>query len=228
MAEENTNKQPISTNIILKAGQPIRWHDKDEEVARLVQMLRELPEEYQDMIARILSGAVEEWQQSKSYDQSRSVSLGVDKHLALWKSKSKRRWYDKHPSMHRAMNHLLVLDDDQRRYMAEKLNPALSAVQKYMDICLEHQRPSINLELSQIIRLSMEQGEDVSFDYIQSIAKLSSAPPMKKPYHVHQSQGELRVSSMMNHPAKWAPVHSGMTGRRSIHRKDTSLKMLNR
>ncbi|MDX2085986.1 MAG: hypothetical protein SFZ03_11425 [Candidatus Melainabacteria bacterium] len=152
-----------------EAQRPPRWYDEDPAVSQLVRSLRTLPPDCQQVFALLLSGTSDVWHQERLQDHLRVLSVGVDRHLSLWKSKSKRRWYDRDPLMHRAMNHLLLLEPYQRKTLAERLNPAVEAVVGYVSQCQVWHRPVLPMEIGHLIRLSLNGGTDNTHQYLEHL-----------------------------------------------------------
>jgi len=82
-----------------------RFYDQEPSVSQAVELLLVLPQEMQSIIADGISLIAE--QEFRANELMKELkSLGTEKVLAVYKSKQKKRAYDKNHAVHRAINYL--------------------------------------------------------------------------------------------------------------------------
>ncbi|MDX2083768.1 MAG: hypothetical protein SFZ03_00055 [Candidatus Melainabacteria bacterium] len=148
-----------------------RWYDEDPEVSQAVVTLRDLPEGEQELFARILITLFESWRRQDRLD-GRAAMLGVDKHLGLHKSKTRKRWYDQNDWVHRAFNSLYQLDNTRRRLLCQKLHAAIRSLNLYKASCLQQERETQPGEIMNVVQTAIQQGENATRFYLGTLGLL--------------------------------------------------------
>ena len=111
-----------------------RFYDQDPLVSQAVSLLLMLPGEIQTMAADCLSRIAEAEYRADELVRD-AKTLGSDKILALYKSKQKKREYDKNPSIHRALNYLMLLTEQNRQLISYRIVGLISHLQAYLKSC---------------------------------------------------------------------------------------------
>lgn len=113
-----------------------RWYDQQATVSRSVTLIESFPTEFQVILGEsILSLAESHCNVQDVMAELRS--LGPEKVLSLFKSKSKRRSYDNQQELHQAMNYLFVLPDESRIFIASHIITLGNYFNEYFKICKE-------------------------------------------------------------------------------------------
>jgi hypothetical protein len=111
-----------------------RFYDQDPSVSQAIELLLIFPEEMQAVIADGLSTIAEqEFRANEMINDFKS--MGSDKVLALYKSKQKKRKYDKNPTVHRAMNYMMILSPENRVIISKKILEMITFLQGYLITC---------------------------------------------------------------------------------------------
>lgn len=134
-----------------------RFYDLDVNVAQAVQLLMLFPDEIQSIIADGLSYIAE--REFKANEILKELkSLGRDKVLAIYNSQKKRRDYDKNPSVHRAMNYLMILSDENRRFIAQQIIGLMGYLQNYLKACRKYESSASLDTMESITGVYLELG----------------------------------------------------------------------
>lgn len=118
-----------------------RWYEKQQTVSQSVKLLETFPAEYQDILGETVIGLAEKHCQVHELLENLR-QLGPDKVLSLFKAKSKRRGNDQNETVHKALNCLYVLSDDQRLFIATKVIKVVGHFFEYFSICRETSQPA--------------------------------------------------------------------------------------
>lgn len=111
-----------------------RFYDRDQSVCAAVNLTRQLPQDFQGLIAGgINTVAIRDHQADER--MSHLKSLGAEKILPLYKSKNKRRDYDSVPEFHTAMNYLRILEENERRKVADTVLELVEFANHYLEKC---------------------------------------------------------------------------------------------
>jgi hypothetical protein len=135
-----------------------------------VELLETFPGEIQAVIAEgIIRLAERECQANEALSNLRS--LGPDKVLGIFKSKNRRRGYDKNNPMHQAMNYLFILSDQNRVFIANQVIELVNFIYEYLKICRMYQVSARLEEVSELIRLYLEAGTVEAHQMLEDIRK---------------------------------------------------------
>ncbi|MGE0200576.1 MAG: hypothetical protein AB7P76_06375 [Candidatus Melainabacteria bacterium] len=116
-----------------------RWYDRKPNVSGLVRMVGVSPPEVHGTMGRSMSAIVK--RDCKALVVNGSVrSLGSNRVLALYKSKSRQRTLDHNNDLFRAMNELLILPADQQDHIVVCSLELIDNIFKYLQICQEEQK----------------------------------------------------------------------------------------
>lgn len=134
-----------------------RWYDRQPKLSRAFKLIIILPDEVRSIISESLMLIANKEFESKERDTS-FKTVGSEKILGLHKSKNKRREYDQNEQLHKAMNYLYVLSDDNQDFMAEHILKMVEFIQKYFATCHEFKvKPSLE-EVAVVTNTYVEKG----------------------------------------------------------------------
>jgi hypothetical protein len=111
-----------------------RWYDKDETVAKSVNLLKDFPEEFQSILGETLIELADKHANAKEL-MANLRALGPDKVLAIFKAKSRQRFYDANEQVHEAMNHMYIVPDEDRVAIAKQAVEVTEHFNEYFEIC---------------------------------------------------------------------------------------------
>ena len=122
-----------------------RWYDQQATVSKSISLIETFPQEFQVILGESILSLAEDRCQVKEL-MAELKSLGPEKVLSLFKSKSKRRSYDSQQELHQAMNYMYVLPDESRIYIATHVIEMANYLYEYFKICKEGGvQPSANI-----------------------------------------------------------------------------------
>jgi hypothetical protein len=122
-----------------------RWYDRQQTISRSVTLLESFPAEFQIILGESIIDIAEN-QCRVNEVMAELRSLGPEKVLSIFKSKSKQRNLDAHQEVHQAMNYLYILSDGDRIYIANHIIALVSYFFEYFKICkTEGVQPSANI-----------------------------------------------------------------------------------
>ncbi len=147
-----------------------RWYEQHKTVLKSVELLETFPEEIQVVIAEgIIRLAERECQANEALSNLRS--LGPDKVLGIFKSKNRRRTYDKTNPVHQAMNYLFILSEQNRVFIANQVIELVNLIYEYLKICQMYQVSAQLEEVSEMVRLYMEGGTVEAYQMLEASRK---------------------------------------------------------
>lgn len=113
-----------------------RWYDRQQTVSKSVKLLESFPVDYQEVLGdTIIKLASKHCNAEELLANLRA--LGPEKVLNIFKAKSKNRGYDKNETVHKAMNYLYVLPDENRVFIATQIIEVVGHLFEYFSICRE-------------------------------------------------------------------------------------------
>src|SRR5687768_3105757 len=112
-----------------------RWYERQPRLAQAVHLLTILPDEIRSILGEAMLVLANKEFEATKYETGRS--LGGDKVLGLYKSKNKRREYDQNETLHKAMNYLYILSEENQDFMADHVLNLLEYIQTYFASCQE-------------------------------------------------------------------------------------------
>jgi hypothetical protein len=112
----------------------LRFYEEDPSVKFSIEFLFTFPQSVQTIIARGFGQiAVRDYKAQQVLNNTKS--LGKEKILALYALRQKRRTYDQNPTVHQAMGYMMVLPDDCRRGLAQRLSELSGFIYEYIKDC---------------------------------------------------------------------------------------------
>lgn len=157
-----------------------RFYDRDKSVCAAVNLTRQLPQDFQGLIADgINTVAVRDHQADEKL--SHLKSLGAERILPLYKSKNKRRDYDTVPEFHTAMNYLRILEEDERRKVTDTIIDLAEFAHHYLETCRYTACIPDQKKIEQVRDTYLEMETAQAMQYLQAIRQevLSTLIPVK-------------------------------------------------
>lgn len=106
-----------------------RWYDRNPELSQGVRMLEKCTPFQQRLVANHIIGSMQLHQVAQRSEHGLK-KLGTEKITGLMKAKGKRRWYDQDPVVHKAFNHLYLMDETMRHEFGVKIIVAVQALEE--------------------------------------------------------------------------------------------------
>lgn len=125
-----------------------RWYDKYPQTQKAVELFEKLPSQYQRVIARNIAQFCEDNNLLGAREGLKS--LGHTKVMGLIQSKAKRRWYDQDPLLHKAVNSILMMNDEDRQAASYRMVVTMESFDAYMEWCQQNERLIDQDELEQM------------------------------------------------------------------------------
>ncbi len=182
----------------LKKGN--RWYDDDADIYTSMELLSELPASIRKIVAQGVIEFVVENTLLGTSDELKS--FGHRRVLALIQSKAKRRWYDKDPVLHKAINNILMMADEDRKESAFRLIISLESVEAYKEYCLENDRIYEAEEAEIIVSDIFNRDYDELMDTIKQAGPKRYSPFLKRfipetSSHVIDQASGMKLSASM-------------------------------
>ena len=145
-----------------------RFYDQDVNVSNAVEMFLLFPETLQEIIAEGLAQIAEiEYQANEALKDIRS--LGTERVLALYKSKQKKRKYDQNPTVHKAMNYLMVISPENRHFLANRIIELMGYIQDYLKTCQMYTTSPEADKVQVLTDLYVQLGSDECRKFLTSV-----------------------------------------------------------
>jgi len=134
-----------------------RWYDRQPKLSQAFKLIILLPDEVRSIISESLMLIAN--REFESQEQERSFrTVGSEKVMGLHKSKNKRREYDQNELLHKAMNYLYVLSDDNQDFMADHVLKMVEFIQKYFATCREFKSEPTLEDVATVTNTYVEKG----------------------------------------------------------------------
>lgn len=134
-----------------------RWYDRQPKLSQAFKLIILLPDEIRSIISEsLMLIANREFDANERENSFRT--LGSDKILGVHKSKNRRREYDQNELLHKAMNYLYVLSDDNQDFMADHILKMVAYIQKYFATCQEFKAEPTLEAVAQVTHTYVEKG----------------------------------------------------------------------
>lgn len=117
-----------------KPSRKLRWYEQQPVVSKSVSLLESFPPEFQVSLGETIIELAEKHCSAKDL-MNNLRSLGPEKVLSIFKSKSKQRKTDQVQEVHQAMNYMLILPDKDRLYIAEQIIEVVGQLFEYFKFC---------------------------------------------------------------------------------------------
>ncbi len=174
-----------------------RWYDKNPATSKALSFMFELPDGMMvivcDGIIHLVERDLKEKEDLRSYR-----SLGSEKVLALYKSKQRNRNYDKNPTVHKMVNYLYQLTDENRQFMAHHLLTLIRLVQTYLEACQKNDYPSQLDDVREVVSTYVFKNSTEAESMLESIiARLTL--PQNSGESLEEVAKDLRLTDTNNH-----------------------------
>lgn len=103
-----------------------RWYDKDDNVVRMLEIVKGLSDEEQEGLTFNVLQFVKLIREKNGRHTENPVSVGKNKILGLYKSSQKRRWYDNNLRISNILNALSTLPSEDCENIAKGILVTLS------------------------------------------------------------------------------------------------------
>lgn len=134
-----------------------RWYDRHKTVSKSVKLLETFPLEIQAIIADgIVMLAERECQAHELLANLRS--LGPEKVLGIYKSKNRRRSYDRNSTVHEAMNYLYILSEENRLFIANQVIELVNFIYDYLKSCRQYKLDARTDDVAELTKTYIESG----------------------------------------------------------------------
>jgi hypothetical protein len=145
-----------------------RFYDQDTNVSQAVELLLVLPQDMQSIIADGISLIAEqEFRANELMNELKS--LGTEKVLAVYKSKQKKRAYDKNQAVHRAINYLMVLSENNRLWISKRIVGLMAYLQDYLKTCRLYSVQPTQQSVDQLTTVYVKFGPDEVKSYLKAV-----------------------------------------------------------
>lgn len=151
-----------------------RWYDAYSDIQQSVTLLETFPETILEIIARgVVSIAEDEFYAEELMKSVRT--LGWDKVSALYKSKQKRRSYDRSPGLHKSMNYLFLMSDDNRKQMGAKMVELVHYVYDYLKVCQQYEHAASKEDIGNLVDTYVADGSLEARRFLKNLSELFKA-----------------------------------------------------
>lgn len=148
-----------------------RWYDRQPRLAQAVRFLSLFPDEIKSIISDgVVLIANREFQVAEQMKSFRT--LGTEKVMGLHKSKNKRREYDQNETLHKAMNYLYILSDQNQDFMANHILELVKYIQQYLGTCRAFQQDPTAEDVTAITRAYVEKGSAEVEAFLNQVRQL--------------------------------------------------------
>ncbi|MBX2861335.1 MAG: hypothetical protein KTR14_08870 [Vampirovibrio sp.] len=173
-----------------------RFYDRNPDLSSAVETLMCFPPEFQSVLAEgIALVAEKECKANELLQQFKS--LGTQKVLALYKSKNKARSYDDNPNVHKVMNYLMVLSEENRQFMAKNILGLFSHVQEYLQTCKTYEQESSLEGVQNVSNTYANQGDKATRQLLSGM-KQDFIQKLEQRETISGGGGDMKVTGEWN------------------------------
>ncbi len=158
-----------------------RWYEQDSKIAVSVQLIMKFPVELQQVIFEGVDLLVKrELKNTELANQYKT--LGQEKVLAVFKSKQRKRYYDHVPEIHKAMNQIMVLPEDDQAFIAGHIIDLVKMIKEYFEAQLDSQQSSVTTknDVKQLTDTYVKEGDDKARQYLEVLKQKFMASVEKR------------------------------------------------
>ncbi len=127
-----------------------RWYDTIPELSKSIKILERMPQNLKDAVCLPISNMTSLKELAVEHD-SNLKRLGSHKVMGLLKSKTKRRWYDQTPIVHKAFSFLYIMTQEQRYQVAIRMIVCIQALETYLNYCKDNRLLVVESEFDKIV-----------------------------------------------------------------------------
>ncbi len=127
-----------------------RWYDTIPELSKSIKILERMPQNLKDAVCRPIANMTSLKELAAESDTNLK-RLGSHKVMGLLKSKSKRRWYDQTPIVHKAFCFLYIMSQEQRYQVAIRMIACIHSLENYLSYCKDNHLLVVESEFDKIV-----------------------------------------------------------------------------
>jgi hypothetical protein len=118
--------------------------------------------------------------------------LGTEKVLAIYKSKQKKRIYDKNAAVHKAINYLMVLSENNRLWISKRIVGLMAYLQDYLKTCRLYSAPPTQQSVDALTNVYVKFGPEEVKSYLKAVeAEFINQGRQKNPTAVQGAMVEV-------------------------------------
>lgn len=176
-----------------------RWYDKRPQVKQSVEVLTTFPDEILTIIAEGINVIVE--REYKASELLKSFkSLGTEKILGLYKSKNKMRKMDQNPTLHKTINYMFVISEENQVAVAKQVLELVTVIHDYLKTCKETSQPATMNHVSKLRNSYVDKGlvdakkllKSIREEFIKTIENTTEYVP--RPTQITDSSGGMKIN----------------------------------
>ncbi len=178
-----------------------RWYDVDPKLSNVVHAMEFLNPDTQIYFAEKLlelTRALMMAQGGETYLEA----LDDRKKEGLSKSQAKKRWYDRHETLHQAFNNLYALSAIDRREIAMKLAMPIRIVEGYEKHCARQDNVAEASVIEEILRSSFVEGNQRAQKLYSIYLMDFSGQPGQPPSSTNQAAKSQAPTGLWSHLLK--------------------------
>ena len=149
---------------------PKRWYERQPKLSQAVRLMFLFPVEIKAVICDgIMVIANREFDASERMNGFKT--LGVEKTMAIHKSKNKRREYDQHEVLHKAMNYLYILSEENQDAMSDHILQLVNYIHQYLSTCQAFKADPTLEDVAEITNTYVQRGNAEVERFINNLRK---------------------------------------------------------
>lgn len=152
-----------------------RWYDQNPAAKKMMSIIEEFPPHLQTLSGELLLAVLDPYWDSMRYS-STGKELGAQGQLNFIKSQQKRRWYDQHVNLRKAINRLASLPDSARNPMVERMGLGFELMDEYFHMCINERIPVQLEELKTLYTLATTKTPEEAKTHLQYLLPLPPEP----------------------------------------------------
>lgn len=149
---------------------PKRWYDRQPKLAQAVRLMFLFPVEIKSLICEgLVLIANREFDVNETNNSFRTV--GVEKVLGMHKSKNRRREYDQNEVLHKAMNYLYILSEENQDLMADHILELVNYIHEYLSACQAFKKEPTIEDVARITQTYVEKGSQEVARFLEELRR---------------------------------------------------------
>jgi predicted hydrocarbon binding protein len=157
-----------------------RWYDKNPKLSRYINLLLDYPDDFQVTLSEGIAFFIEKEYKDRGY-LTDLKSLGKEKVMALYKSKGRKRKYDKNPTVHKAMTYLFILPHEEQEYVMDTFANLFEFVESYLVQCRNRNETPTLSHLRELTKIYITVDQEAAGKYLDVIAEGTVKPEISPP-----------------------------------------------
>jgi hypothetical protein len=145
-----------------------RFYDGEPTTSQVVNLMLKFPDELQTVLGNSMSEiAARDFNADEILNDLKS--LGTEKVLSMYKSKQKKRDYDRNAAFHQAMNYMMVMSSQNRQAISGKVLVLMGHMQEYLQVCKERNASPSAQVMADIADVYIKEGSDQAKGFISEL-----------------------------------------------------------